>query len=171
MRSYMLGEPLDMSALAAELGIGRATLYRWVGNREELLARVLAEYTERTLRDAVDAASGEGADLVVDVLRRFMTTVATAEPLATLTQREPLLFIRLAMAPGMVEDRAARSLADLLEREVAARRLSLELPAQVMAGALVRLCDAYLYAHLLGGAEPQIDTTVQLASLLLRTRA
>jgi AcrR family transcriptional regulator len=171
MRSYMLGEPLDMSALAAELGIGRATLYRWVGNREELLARVLAEYTERTLRDAVDAASGEGADLVVDVLRRFMTTVATAEPLATLTQREPLLFIRLAMAPGMVEDRAARSLANLLEREVAARRLSLELPAHVMAGALVRLCDAYLYAHLLGGAEPQIDTTVQLASLLLRTRA
>src|SRR5689334_17008829 len=47
---YLRGEPLDMSALAAQLGIGRATLYRWVGNREELLARVIAETSERTFR-------------------------------------------------------------------------------------------------------------------------
>ena len=50
---YLRGEPLDMSALATQLGIGRATLYRWVGNREELLARVIAETSERTFRTVV----------------------------------------------------------------------------------------------------------------------
>ena len=30
-RQYLAGQSLDMSALAAELGIGRSTLYRIVG--------------------------------------------------------------------------------------------------------------------------------------------
>src|SRR5690606_41907747 len=47
---YLAGEPLDMSVLARALGIGRATLYRHVGNRDELIATVLAEATERTDR-------------------------------------------------------------------------------------------------------------------------
>ncbi|MEU2557642.1 TetR/AcrR family transcriptional regulator, partial [Streptomyces sp. NPDC013313] len=49
---YLAEEPLDMSLLAERLGVGRATLYRWVGNRDELLGTVLAEATERTYRKA-----------------------------------------------------------------------------------------------------------------------
>nr|MDT0666308.1 hypothetical protein [Micromonospora sp. DSM 115978] len=49
---YLRGSPLDMSALATSLGIGRATLYRWVGNREDLLGVVLADAAERTFRAA-----------------------------------------------------------------------------------------------------------------------
>ena len=44
-RLYLAGEPVDMSALAAELGIGRSTLYRKV--------------REQGLEDAVKGAGGE----------------------------------------------------------------------------------------------------------------
>ena len=36
-QAYLRGEAVDMSALAAQLGIGRSTLYRLVGNRDDLL--------------------------------------------------------------------------------------------------------------------------------------
>lgn len=167
---YLRGEPLDMSALASQLGIGRATLYRWVGNREELLARVIAETSERTFRAAMKDAKGEGVEFVLDAIGRFMHAVASAEPLATLTQREPLLFIRLAMSPGVIEERAASFVGELLDGEQAAGRLELELPVPVLAEAIVRICDAHLYANLLGRGAPEISTALEVVGLLLGSR-
>jgi AcrR family transcriptional regulator len=156
-----------MSALAVELGIGRATLYRWVGNREDLLATVLAEGTERTFRAAVKDAQGQGVPLVIDCMRRFMHSVLMTPALKALTQREPLLFIRLATMPGAIEGRAAELVSELLEQEAATGRVRLALPAPVMAEAIIRICDSHLYAHLLGRNQPEIETALQLVSLLL----
>src|SRR5580698_3849125 len=58
-QAYLRGEAVDMSALAAQLGIGRSTLYRLVGNRDDLLGVVLAEATERTFRREADSANAE----------------------------------------------------------------------------------------------------------------
>ena len=43
--TFERNERVDMNTLASELGIGRATLYRWVDTREDLLDRVLGELT------------------------------------------------------------------------------------------------------------------------------
>jgi AcrR family transcriptional regulator len=167
-RTYLRGEPLDMSALATELGIGRATLYRWVGNREDLLSAVLAEGTERTFRAAIKDADGEGVPLLLDCIRRFMHSVLETPALKALTQREPLLFLRLATMPGKIEGRAADLVSELLEQEAANGRVRLMLPAPVMAQAIIRICDSHLYAHLLGRGDPEVETALQLVSLLLR---
>jgi hypothetical protein len=37
-----------------------------------------------------------------------------------------------------------------------------------MAQAIIRICDTHLYAHLLGRGDPEVDTALQLVSLLLR---
>jgi AcrR family transcriptional regulator len=167
MRTYRAGQPIDMSALASELGIGRATLYRWVGNREALMSAVLAIGTEQTFRAAVKDAEGEGVTLIVDAMRRFMTSVVTNPALVALTQREPLLFVRLATMPGPIEARAAELVSGLLMQEEAAGRLALALPADVLAQAIIRLTDAHLYAHLLGRKDPEIQTELELVALLL----
>jgi AcrR family transcriptional regulator len=167
-RTYLRGEPLDMSALAAELGIGRATLYRWVGNREELLATVLAAGTERTFRAAIKDADGEGVSLLLDCMRRFMNSVLLTPALKALIHREPLLFLRLATMPGAIEGKAAELVGELLEQEAATGRLRLMLPVPVMAEAIIRICDSHLYAHLLGRNEPEVETALQLVNLLLR---
>jgi AcrR family transcriptional regulator len=156
-----------MSKLAAELGIGRATLYRWVGNREQLLATVLAEATEREFHRARRYATGQGVALVIDVMERFMRSVIAAPPLRALTEREPLLFIRLATTPAAIEHRSAALLAGLIAEEAAAGRLTPALPPPVLAEAIVRLSDSHLYAHLLGGTGPEIEIALRLAALLL----
>ena len=122
-QAYLRGEAVDMSALAAQLGIGRSTLYRLVGNRDDLLGLVLAEATERTFRRAAAGATAEGGvDLVLDVINRFMHAVIDAEPLQALCKREPLVFIRLALLPGTVEQIAAKLIAEMLQTEVTAGR-------------------------------------------------
>ena len=165
--TYLRGEQLDMSALAAELGIGRATLYRWVGNREDLLAAVMADGTERAYRAAIKGAQGQGVALVVDCMRRFMSSVLVTPAIKALTQREPLLFIRLATMPGALEGRPNRLISDVLEREALNGRVRLALPAPVLAQAIIRVCDAHLYAHLLGRNNPEIESALQLVAMLL----
>ena len=80
-RQYLAGQSLDMSALAAELGIGRSTLYRIVGNRENLLGTLLAQATERTFRRATTYTTAEGGlEHVLEVLDRFMHAIIAAQP-------------------------------------------------------------------------------------------
>ena len=64
-----------MSALAAELGVNRVTLYRWVGSREQLLVEVIWSLAERTLAQiAADVRAG-GAERVVEIVTRFLEAV------------------------------------------------------------------------------------------------
>ena len=167
-RQYLAGQSLDMSALAAELGIGRSTLYRIVGNRENLLGTLLAQATERTFRRATTYTTAEGGlEHVLEVLDRFMHAIITARPLRTLSEREPLLFVRLVLLPGQVEQTAGRLIGDMLATEVAAGRLELPLPPAVCGDAIVRMCDPHLYAHVLGRGEPEIDAALDLIAALL----
>ena len=164
---YLAGDPLDMSALAKDLGMGRATLYRHIGNRDVLLGLVLQEATERTYRKAIAASTGMGVDLILDSLERMMRAVDDSAPLRALTEREPAVFIRLAMMPGAIESVSGRIVAELLEQEHRAGNLELKLPAEVLGEAVVRLCDVHLYAPLLGRDRPEIETALELVALLL----
>jgi AcrR family transcriptional regulator len=184
--AYLRGDSLDMSALAAELGVGRATLYRWVGNREDLLGAVLAEATERTFRAAIRevdrrgrpaAACGgpgspagappAGAERVLAIIECAMQRVLAAGPLRALTQREPRVFVRLATSFGPIQDCSTRIVRELIETEVGAGRMRTALPAGMLAQALVRMADGPLYGHLVGGGEPRLDEALAVAAVLL----
>ena len=67
-RRLAAGERLEMSSLAAELGVNRVTLYRWVGSRERLLVEVLwsmAESALRRVRSEVPAAPDRAVKVVI----------------------------------------------------------------------------------------------------------
>src|ERR1700756_2927787 len=59
-RWFTSGRRIEMRELAAELGVNRATLFRWVGSRDDLLAEILWSLAEPTLTIAVDRAPGSG---------------------------------------------------------------------------------------------------------------
>jgi AcrR family transcriptional regulator len=145
------------------LGTSRATLYRHVGNHEQLLALVLAEQTEAAFR-YICRQSGIKA---LEVAERFMHAVVAAQPLRALIERDPVLFIRVVMAPGPVESRACDLLAELLEAELRAGRLLLRAQPRTIARAIVRVGDSFMYSHLLSRREPEIDEAVAVIRLLL----
>jgi AcrR family transcriptional regulator len=161
--AYLAGQPLDMSALAADLGLSRATLYRRIGNHDELVAMVLAEQTERTFHHCVEGVRAEDLDRVRAVFERFMYAVIGAEPLRAFIARDPLLFIRTVLAPGLVEQRATTLFAKLL----AESGVCFAVPTGVLAQAIVRIGDSFMYTHLLSGHEPETDNVIALVNLLL----
>ena len=161
--AYLEGRPLDMSELAGEVGLSRATLYRRIGNHDELVAMVLAEQTELTFRLCAESVSLDGLDRVREVFRRFMYAVIGAEPLRAFITRDPLLFIRIVLAPGRVEQRATTLFAKLL----AESGVDFAVPTAVLAQAIVRIGDSFMYSHLLGGREPETDNVIALVNLLL----
>ncbi|MDR3663056.1 MAG: QsdR family transcriptional regulator, partial [Mycobacterium sp.] len=73
----------------------------------------------------------------------------------------------LMLLPGLVEQTAGRLVSELLEAEVAAGRMELPLSPSTFGLALIRMCDAHLYAPLLGGGPPEIGTALDLVAALL----
>src|SRR4028119_748331 len=94
-RPSLAGTRVDMGPLAAELGVDRATLFRWVGNRDQLLTEVIWSLFVPTWRRAVDGAAGCGAARVVDALTRFTSDVCGSAPFRTHLRREPDRALRL----------------------------------------------------------------------------
>jgi AcrR family transcriptional regulator len=162
---YLAGRPIDMSGLAAEVGIGRATLYRRVGQHENLMGLVLAGRTAATFARADAATPGAGPARVRAVIGAFIQAAVDAAPLRALVARDPVLFARVVMAPGHVEDTATNLVAALIETEMAAD--GVRVPADRLARAVVRVGDSFMYAHLLSGGPSQVPEALAIIDLLL----
>src|SRR5664279_5733095 len=70
-RKFLAAERVDMSALADELGVNRATLYRWVGTLDQLLVEIIWSLGERTLEN-IDDVGTTGAERIVQIITRFL---------------------------------------------------------------------------------------------------
>jgi AcrR family transcriptional regulator len=166
---FLRGEPIDMQRLAVELGISRATLYRWAGNAGELMGRVVASFGEETFRRAMREARGRGAARVVSTMERGMRLTASFRPYRAFLERDPQSALRIvASKDGPVQQQTIAQIQALIEEEVAAGRLSLPVDAHSMAYALVRIAESFLYADSIAGEEPDIDKAVEIVKLMLR---
>jgi AcrR family transcriptional regulator len=62
---YLRGRRVDVQAIAAELGLGRTTIYRWFGSREELIGEASESSGSVTRTGAVIEEEVEAALLGV----------------------------------------------------------------------------------------------------------
>jgi AcrR family transcriptional regulator len=155
--------------LAAELGISRATAYRWAGNAEEVAGRVVASLAEDTFRRAVREGRGRGAGRVVDVIARGMRYIATSEPYRAFVERDPQRALRIvASKDGPVQRRTIALHEELLEEEVRRGALRLPVDAHTMAYALVRVVESFLYADAVAGEKVDLEKAVDILKLMLR---
>src|SRR3954462_11640914 len=72
---WLAGRRVDMSALAADLGVSRVTLYRWVGSRDRLLVGVILSPARRTLDNIEAEADDGGPERIVRIVTRFVEDV------------------------------------------------------------------------------------------------
>lgn len=170
-RRFLHGERLDMQAMATELGVSRATVYRWAGNHDRLLGEVLVDLTRKTWAlaecDGAEQDAERGAERVLAVYRRVLTMLVTSEPYRTALLRDPRQLLRVATRDGRVIRTVTDLCADLLAREEAAGTLALPTDRHALASAMVRIGEATIYADLLAGADPDVDRSVDIVALLL----
>ena len=168
----MRGERLDMRALAARLGIGRVTLYRWFGTRELLLVEVVWALASRLLDDVVRRADDHGPERVVRVVVQFLDGVITSHGMRSWLADEGELAMRLLTRYDTgFQPRLIAAVEALLEQEAASGRLVLDAELHEVAYVVVRLIESYTYLDLITGEQPEAARAEPILRMLLRAPA
>ena len=133
-----------MRELAAELGVNRATLFRWVGNRDDLLAEILWSLAEPTLAAAIDDAPGHGGQRIATAIGRFATLIDQAAFFRDFLRREPERALRiLTTRAGTVQSRLVTAIETFLREEITAGQLDPPLPPHDLAYLIVRIAESF----------------------------
>ena len=169
-RQWFLGaRRIELQKLAVELGISRATAYRWAGSAEQLVADVLASLVDDTFTRIAEQTTSNGSDRVLEVLEKGMRYTHGFQPIKRFLQNNAYQGLKtLTTHQGPVQGRIIANLEELLNEEVEAGHLRLTVAPSVMAFALTRIVESFLYADLISGDEPDIDNGVKILQLMLR---
>ncbi|MGO1070744.1 QsdR family transcriptional regulator [Lysobacter sp. CA199] len=151
-RDWIAGERLDIGALAGALGIGRATAFRWVGSREQLLGEVIWSLCEPLLQQAVAATSGRGPRRVAAICEYAIRAMLVYPPLRRFIAQDAEFALRLLTSKqGPVQERVIGKVRELLQHQSEQGALSLPLNVDTLAYLIVRLCESFLYADVISG--------------------
>jgi AcrR family transcriptional regulator len=161
---WLAGERLDIGKLAAELGVGRATVFRWVGTRENLYGQICSALFTKQLERAEAAAKGEGADKLLDILERLLRALSSAAPLRYFVEQDPEFALRvLTSRASTVQSRCVQQIRELIVALVPEPAL----PAEELAYIIVRITESFLYRDVLTGDLADIEAAIRAIRVLL----
>ena len=143
---FIGGRRLDVTIIARDLGLGRATIYRWFGSRDALLAEVVAGELEALVGRARSRVRQRGARGLLEVFDCVNRWIAGSTALRRFVEQERAAALRLLTASdGVVQSRSVACIAELIAAEAAAGRYDPPADPRTLAYAIVRLAEAFLY--------------------------
>ncbi len=155
-RHWLKGERIHLASLAAELNIGRATLFRWVGNKDLLLGEVLWSLYEPLRLEAMAATPGDGVDFVVGVYRYINSRLLHAGPLRQFIHQDPEYALRiLTSSQSTLHSRTVEANKRTLAHQVEQGHLQPPLNIDSLSYFMVRLAESCLYGDIICGREPR----------------
>lgn len=174
------GVRLDTRTLAAELGISRSTLFRRVGNREDLMGDALWYMADRTMAGAVRQWESVNGAAVRDaagelrclaVMRAYREAIASNVGFRRLLDDEPAFAIRVLTDPhGRVQPRVMAAHIELLRRDVDDGGFVPVVSLDSLCYAIVRLGEAFLYSDVLASRAPDLAAASTLLAALVEGR-
>lgn len=166
-RRFLEEQSFDVSAIAAEAGIGRTTLWRWFGNREALLGEVLGGLGIETLDAVVRRTRARGPERFVTIVERYFQVVTASEPLLALIQSDPAGTVGILMAPdGGVHPRLVDATEKFIEEEVDRGAFASKIDRRTLASLIVEIGMVHVWANFLTGEEPNIERAVEFVRSL-----
>ena len=161
--AFLAGERIDMQRMAAELGVNRVTLYRWVGNRANLLGEVAWALSEKTIDRLFERSKARGGERIAEVVTGYIEAVRTNEGLRKTITQEGAVAVRLfTSGDGGVQPRLVDKYRSMLEAEVASGAFTPSVPLDELAYALVRVTEACVYLDVLVGQHPDLDRVARM---------
>ncbi|MEX2194272.1 MAG: QsdR family transcriptional regulator [Thermoleophilaceae bacterium] len=169
LATFLAGRRLDMRALALQLGIGRATLYRKAGGRDWLLGEVIWYLTRRALVDALErTVTLRGAERVLAVAGRFMAFVCDEASFRRFLDEEPEAALRILTSKnGPVQRGIVEAQRRLLEEEQRIGGLELTIDSATLAYVIVRIGESFLYADVIADSEPDVEQALEVMTRLI----
>lgn len=171
MDRYLRGRRIDMQALAAELGLGRATLYRWFGSRDALIGEVLFRAAEPLLDAARHRARGRGGQMLLATFDAFNRALVDAPALRRLVEAEPEAAVRVITdGAGTLQPRIVARIQGLIEDEVGRGSYDPPVEPPTLAYAIVKLAEAFLFSDAVAGIRGDVDRLREIEAALLGVR-
>ncbi len=171
-KRFVAGDRIDVGKLAAELGVGRATVFRWVGTRENLYGEVCSSLFARELETARREARGTGLPRVLDTLERLLHSLAGAAPLRRFVAEDPEFALRvLTSQHSPVQYRSTEAVEEMLDELVADGAIKPALPPPELAYVIVRITESFLYRDVITGTEADIGSAIATIRILLTAQA
>lgn len=157
-RLWLKGERLHLADLAEDLGIGRATLFRWVGNKDLLLGDILWSLYQPLRASALATTPGTGIDYIVGVYRKINTTLVSAEPLRNFIHQDPENALRvLTSSASTMHSRVVEANTRMVQEQVDLGHLKdLPMPVETLSYFMVRLAESCLYSDVIIGRKPDL---------------
>lgn len=166
-QAFLAGERVDIQAIAAQLRLSRASVYRWFGSRDGVLGAVLAGEFEALIERADARRRSSGARRILDVLDRVNRWMAGNEPFRRYFENEPIAGLRiLTTTDGPVQPRVLAAVEALIARAEDDGYHPL-LERSLLAYSLVRLGEAFLYSDNVTGLRGDVDRLYQVQAALL----
>lgn len=172
-RYFMHAKRIELQTLARELGISRATAYRWAGSADQLVGEVIASLTNDTFERLLEQTKHlQGSERVLEVLNSGMRYAHDFSAMRRFLRRNPETGLKIvASKNGPVQPATIANICGLLEAESAAGHLALPVEPSVMAYALTRIIESFLYADVISGAKPDLESAARILQVMLRQDA
>ena len=155
---WLEGKRISLCDLAKELGVSRGKLYRWVGNKDLLLDEILWSLTRPEFERIVKGTPGAGIDHIVEVHRRFMTTILSFKPLQQFVEHDPTYALRIVTRDAIgSHDRLIKLAADHIQGQADRGHLHLAAPADKLAEVLIRTNESIIFSNIISGRSPAIE--------------
>jgi AcrR family transcriptional regulator len=165
---YLRGRRVDVQAIAAELGVGRTTIYRWFGSREELIGEVLVSVTKPLLDEARAGARGHGAEKLLDTFDRFNRSLVEAPALRRFVDAEREAAVRIITSgTGNVQRRNVEMITAVIDDEVRAGRYDPPVDPSTLGYAVVRLAEAFIFNESATALADSVDRLRDVEAALL----
>ena len=167
--TFVAGRRLDMRSLARRLGVARATLYRRVGNREQLLDQVLWWRARLLLADQVRASAHlMGTDRLTAVIAGVLRGIGADRPVRVFLESDPETALRVMTGTrSTVHQGMAAVLENLIDLERGRGTFDASLDSPTLAFAIIRVADGFLYSDVIADRAPDIDRATTVIEALL----
>lgn len=168
LHRYLHGRRVDVQAIAAELGLGRATIYRWFGSRENLIGEVMFLAAEPVLVEARAKAKGRGGRALLETFDSFNRSLADSPALRRFVESERDAALRIITSGGGgLQPRIVASIQSAIEEEVRAGTYESPMEPSTLAYAIVRLAEAFLFNDAAAGMRGDVDRLREVEAALL----
>ncbi|MEA2482542.1 MAG: hypothetical protein QOC55_489 [Thermoleophilaceae bacterium] len=169
---YTRRERIDVMGLATELGVSRASIYRWFGSREGLVGTVLVTTAEALVAHARARATGRGPRRLLDTFDLINRGLAGSESLRFFLRDEHIPALRmLASGAGPVQPAMVRMIREIIDEEAGAGRYQPPTDSETLAYAIVRLAEAFLFNDAIADVRGDVERLHKVQAALLGVSA
>ncbi|PKM05042.1 MAG: transcriptional regulator [Gammaproteobacteria bacterium HGW-Gammaproteobacteria-6] len=171
-RWWLEGRRLNLSLLAEELNIGRATLMRWVGNKDLLMGEILWSQYKFIYDQAIERANEnpelKGVDYLAQIYNDINIALINAKAMHDFMLAEPQWALQLLTSNiSGLQSRLMETWRALFEQEIEAGRINPEMDAESLAYFIIRIGEGAVYCDLICGRTPDPGPANQAFRLLV----